>query len=175
MEVPEVAEVNTLSPDAFAEALRSLFEGAPRFLHRLAGARPFASDAALLAAAGEVAALAPEEEMVELLDGHPSIGAPPGQMSTLSRAEQDDGVFLEALVEAELAVLNTAYEERFGFRYVVFVAGRPRAAIVPLMKAALRSDRSAELRRGVADALAIAADRLQRARAAARQAEGIGS
>lgn len=171
MELPEVAELNALSADAFTNALAPLFEGAPGFLHRMADARPFDSDAALLAAAHEVASVAPEDEVIELLDAHPRIGARPVEMSSLSSTEQEDGAILDALVETELNVLNTAYEERFGFRYVVFVAGRPRVAIVPLMKAALRSDRASELRRAVSDALAIAADRLQGARS--RQVEGI--
>ena len=33
-------------------------------------------------------------------------------------------------VASELARLNEAYERRFGFRYCVFVAGRPRAALL---------------------------------------------
>ena len=148
MELPEVDELNTLPTDAFADALAPLFEGAPRFLRRLADARPFDSDATLLAGAREVASITPEDEA---------------------------GRFLETLVETELAALNSAYEERFGFRYVVFVAGRPRAEIVPLMKAALGNDRPAELRRAVNDVMAIAADRLDAARTTARQREGIGS
>ncbi len=40
-------------------------------------------------------------------------------------------------VAAELDRLNAAYEARFGFRYCVFVAGRPRAALLPGMAAAL--------------------------------------
>ena len=45
----------------------------------------------------------------------------------------------------ELARLNAAYEARFGFRYCVFVAGRPRAALLPEMAAALEADRAAEI------------------------------
>ena len=40
-------------------------------------------------------------------------------------------------VAAELERLNDAYEARFGFRYCVFVAGRPREALLPGMAAAL--------------------------------------
>lgn len=61
----------------------------------------------------------------------------------------------------ELAMLNQIYEDRFGFRYVVFVAGRPKAEIVPLLEHALRNDREAELRRAVDDAIFIAGDRLR--------------
>ena len=56
MDLPGADALNALSADAFADALAPLFEGAPRFLHRLAGARPFESDDALFAAAREVAA-----------------------------------------------------------------------------------------------------------------------
>jgi 2-oxo-4-hydroxy-4-carboxy--5-ureidoimidazoline (OHCU) decarboxylase len=77
----------------------------------------------------------------------------------------------EAAVEVEaerrrvagvLERLNTAYESRFGFRYVIFVAGRPRAAIVPLMEAALNAKRGAERRRALRDVVAIARDRAAR-------------
>ena len=56
-----------------------------------------------------------------------------------------------ARVQAALDELNARYEERFGFRFVVFVAGRPRAAIVPLMEAALDADRDAEVDRALRD------------------------
>jgi 2-oxo-4-hydroxy-4-carboxy-5-ureidoimidazoline decarboxylase len=160
MEIPGADALNALSADAFADALAPLFEGAPRFLHRLADARPFGSDDDLFAAAREVAAGTPESDLVELLDAHPRIGADPGGMSALSRGEQEDGNGSEEALAQGLADLNAAYEQRFGFRYVVFMAGRPRAEIVPLIEVALRNERDAELRRGVDDAIYIAADRL---------------
>lgn len=66
--------------------------------------------------------------------------------------------------DEELAMLNELYQQRFGFRYVVFVAGRPRDEIVPLLEHALVSDREVELRRAVDDAIFIAGDRLRRLR-----------
>ena len=60
---------------------------------------------------------------------------------------------------AELARLNAAYERRFGFRYCVFVAGRPRAALLPGMEAALGADRESELHRALDAVVDIAADR----------------
>lgn len=161
MDLPGADALNAGSVDAFADALAPLFEGAPRFLRRLAAARPFDSDDALLAAAREVAAVAPEDELVELLDAHPRIGADPGAMSAMSRGEQEDGAPADEALAQELADLNAAYEQRFGFRFVVFVAGRPRAEIGPLMEVALRNERETELRRGVDDAIYIAADRLR--------------
>ncbi len=161
MEIPGADALSALSADSFASALAPLFEGAPRFLRRLADARPFHSDEAILGAAREVAAEAPEADLIELLDAHPRIGAGPGEMSELSRGEQDDDPIGDEALAQELADLNAAYERQFGFRYVVFVAGRPRAEIVPLIEVALRNERDAELRRGVDDAIYIAADRLR--------------
>jgi 2-oxo-4-hydroxy-4-carboxy-5-ureidoimidazoline decarboxylase len=174
MDLPEADGLNTLSADGFADALAPLFEGAPRFLRRLAGARPFDSDAALFSAAREAAAVAPEDELVELLGAHPRIGADPVAMSDVSRGEQEDGAGSDEGLAQELSDLNAAYEQRFGFRYVVFVAGRPRSEIVPLMEAALRNERDAELRRAVDDAIYIAADRLRSLRGATDEQPEIG-
>jgi 2-oxo-4-hydroxy-4-carboxy--5-ureidoimidazoline (OHCU) decarboxylase len=174
MDLPEAKVLNALSADSFAHALAPLFEGAPRFLHRLAGARPFDSDSALFDGAREAAAVAPEDELIELLDAHPRIGADAAGMSDLSRGEQEDGTGSGDALAQELADLNAAYEQRFGFRYVVFVAGRPRAAIVPLMEVALRNERAAELRRGVDDVIYIAGDRLRTLRGAPDEQPEIG-
>ncbi|MDH4334991.1 MAG: 2-oxo-4-hydroxy-4-carboxy-5-ureidoimidazoline decarboxylase [Chloroflexota bacterium] len=180
MDLPATDALNALPDDEFASALAPLFEGAPSLLRRLAAARPFESDDALLAAAHDAAATAPEAELLELLDAHPRIGAEAAVMSTMSREEQSDDGPDEASGDApgvveDLLVLNEIYEQRFGFRYVVFVAGRPRSAIVPLMEAALRNDREAELRRGVQDAIYIAGDRIRRARGVDDDPEEDGS
>jgi OHCU decarboxylase len=174
--IPEVAELNELSADAFAAALAPLFEGAPRFLQRVAEQRPFESDLELLAAAHEVAISMPEEERVELVEAHPRIGADVDTVSELSREEQgyDDEADEDAETARayeELAMLNVIYEHQFGFRYVVFVAGRSKPEIVPLLEHALRNDRDAELRRALDETIDIAADRLTRLRQEAAEPE----
>jgi 2-oxo-4-hydroxy-4-carboxy-5-ureidoimidazoline decarboxylase len=160
-------ELDGLDADACAGALAPLFEGAPRFLARLAGARPFGDTETLFGRARAIAHAMPEPEQVELIDAHPRLGAPPGSVSALSFREQGyDRAAADAAAEAErarvdaaLARLNEAYEGRFGFRYCVFVAGRPRAALLPSMEAALRADRDAELHRALDAVIDIAADR----------------
>jgi 2-oxo-4-hydroxy-4-carboxy--5-ureidoimidazoline (OHCU) decarboxylase len=148
--------------------LAALFEGAPRFLDRLEAAGPFAADAAAFSAARAIAHTMPEPEQVELIDAHPRLGAPPGTVSALSYVEQgyDRGAGTERRagvadvdVAAELERLNDAYEARFGFRYCVFVAGRPRRALLPGMAAALEADRDAELHRALDAVVDIAIDR----------------
>lgn len=154
--------------------LAPLFEEAPRFMGRLAAGRPFGGWDALFVAALRVAQDMPLEEQIELIDAHPRIGAPPGSVSALSFVEQGygqesaepgtepAGSRAEAerrRIQAELDRLNAAYEAAFGFRFVVFVAGRPRAEIVPLMEAALLADKGVERDRALRDVVAIARDR----------------
>ena len=87
----------------------------------------------------------------------------PSTLSAHSRVEQGPAAEETAVhLAADLRRLNEAYERTFGVRFVVFVAGRPRAAILPLMEAALVADRDEELRRGLHDVVAIAADRARR-------------
>lgn len=138
-----------------------LFEGAPRFLTRLVGAGPYADDDALFVTAREIAHAMPEVEQLELIDAHPRLGAPPGTVSALSYVEQgyDHDVTPTTDLASELQRLNDAYEARFGFRYCVFVAGRPREALLPGMTAALEADRDAEIHRAIDAVVDIAMDR----------------
>ena len=141
--------------------LERLFEGAPRFLDRVMAAAPFRDDDDLFATARVIAHAMPEADQVELIDAHPRLGAPPGTVSALSHAEQGYDRPSDATVDvaAELERLNDAYEARFGFRYCVFVAGRPREALLPGMAAALGGSRDAERHRALDAVLDIAIDR----------------
>lgn len=169
---PAIEDLNALPVEAFAHEVGLLFEGAPRFLARVAAERPFETDGDLVAAAGRIARELPADEAVELADAHPRIGAAPASVSPLSHAEQGyatDDPYADAeaaRVAEELAFLNDAYERIHGFRFVVFVAGRSRADIIPLLEVALRNETPAELRRAVDDCVDIAADRLARLREA---------
>ena len=156
-----MARLDALSEDAFVAAAAPWFEGAPRFLRRLAAARPFGDAATLFARADAIAASMPEDEQLELIDAHPRLGAPPSTVSDASFREQGyDRDLSEAI--ADLEILNLAYEARFGFRFCVFVNGRSRRALVPVMEAALQADREAEIRRAVHDVIAIARDRFEK-------------
>lgn len=166
----DVPTLDALPEDAFVAAVAPLFEGAPRFLGRLAAARPLGSAEALFERARAIAHAMPEDEQIELIDAHPRLGAPPASVSALSWVEQGydrdaaeaaarDAATERDRVAAELAKLNDAYEARFGFRYCVWVAGRSRAELLPGFEAALAADRDAELHRALDAVVDIARDR----------------
>ena len=177
-----IDRLDVIAPGAFAAAVAPLFEGARLFLGRLAMARPFGSVEELFARAREIAHAMPLDEKLELIDAHPRLGAPPTAVSALSFVEQgyaSEGMEREAeataaeaertRVATELDRLNAAYEARFGFRYCVFVAGRPRAELLPEMAAALEADRDAEIERALDAVIDIARDRYATLTAAAAE------
>ena len=135
-----------------AEELAELFEESP-VVERLARLED------PLGRAREVIAALPEEQQVALLNAHPRIGATQA-LSTASAQEQ--GTDGDAAVLEELAELNAAYEAKFGFRFVVFVNGRPRSAIVPVLRKRLQRSREQERATGLDELVAIACDRWRR-------------
>jgi 2-oxo-4-hydroxy-4-carboxy-5-ureidoimidazoline decarboxylase len=149
--------VHDLPRPLSAEELAELFEGRTRFVERLAALDD------PLGRAREVAASLNDAERKEVLDAHPAVGAPRSGLSARSVAEQGEDD--DPAVLAELAELNRAYEERFGFRFVVFVNRRPKAEIVDVLRERLGRTREQELATALGELVAIAQDRW-RARAA---------
>ncbi len=101
-----------------------------------------------LSRAEEIALGLDEADKVEALAGHARIGEP--------SPEQHGG---DPAVLTELAYLNQVYEEKFGFRFVVFVAGRSRGEILEVLRDRIGSTRDEELEAGMRDLVAIAQDR----------------
>jgi 2-oxo-4-hydroxy-4-carboxy--5-ureidoimidazoline (OHCU) decarboxylase len=140
------------------EDLAAVFERAPALAERVRG-----TDAAsIIASARSEIDRMTEAERIGVLNAHPRIGADPASLSTLSRREQGGGADVATL--RELAAMNDEYERRFGFRFVVFVAGRSNEEILPVLGARLRRARGEELATGLDEFLAITRDRLERLR-----------
>ncbi|HWE81588.1 MAG TPA: 2-oxo-4-hydroxy-4-carboxy-5-ureidoimidazoline decarboxylase [Gaiellaceae bacterium] len=131
-----------------ADELAALFEGRTRFVERLAELDD------PLGRARELAASLSDAEKKEVLDAHPAIGAT--KLSARSAAEQG------ADETPELDELNRAYEERFGFRFVVFVNRRPKSELVPILRERLERSREQELATALDELVSIAEDRWRR-------------
>jgi 2-oxo-4-hydroxy-4-carboxy--5-ureidoimidazoline (OHCU) decarboxylase len=132
--------------------LAELFEGRTRLVEALAD-----REDPLGTGSEEIAEL-DDAAKVEALNAHPAIGAT--HLSERSAGEQ--GGEADPVVMTELAYLNQVYEEKFGFRFVVFVAGRPKVEILEVLRERLERTREEELETGLAELVAIARDRYQR-------------
>jgi 2-oxo-4-hydroxy-4-carboxy--5-ureidoimidazoline (OHCU) decarboxylase len=147
--------------DAITGRLAAVFERAPGLAAALRHAGQDTPRAIIAKARAALEAMT-EEQRIAVLDAHPRIGADSASLSLHSRREQGDAADDATL--RDLAELNRAYEKKFGFRFVVFVAGRPKQEIVPVLRARLANARDAELRTGLDEFLAISLDRLERPR-----------
>jgi allantoinase len=127
-----------LSEDELAE----LFSGRTRLTEELAQRED------PLGVAGEVAAALPEADKIAALSTHPRIG----EKSPEQRGD----------MPPELVELLGAYEAKFDLPFVVFVAGRSREELVPVLRERLERTREEELRTGLEELVAIAKDRWTR-------------
>jgi 2-oxo-4-hydroxy-4-carboxy--5-ureidoimidazoline (OHCU) decarboxylase len=134
--------VRELPRQLSVEELTPLFSGRTRLVDELAARED------PLGAAEEVALALPEEDQVAALATHPRIGEP---------SDEQRGADPEVL--AELARLNDEYEARFGFEFVVFVNGRTRAELLPVLRERLARTRGEELETGLRELCAIARNR----------------
>ena len=135
-----------------ADELAELFEGRTRLVERLAELED------PLGVTPDLVRGLPEDELLEAMSAHPAIGA----KALSERSAREQGAADEA-AEAELERLNRAYEDKFGFRFVVFVDRRPKAEIVPILRERLERTREEELETGVTELIAIARDRWRNA------------
>jgi 2-oxo-4-hydroxy-4-carboxy--5-ureidoimidazoline (OHCU) decarboxylase len=140
-----------------------LFENAGPLLERLRSEEPFPNDAALVKRAGEILNDLSEAEQIAVINAHPRIGERPDRVSAASFQEQGyDRDTTPPDVLLRLTHLNEEYEQKFGFRFVVFVNRRSKEAIVPVLEARLHGSRDDERRTALREILAIAQDRLKR-------------
>jgi 2-oxo-4-hydroxy-4-carboxy--5-ureidoimidazoline (OHCU) decarboxylase len=146
--------VRDLPRQLTVDELAGLFEGRTRFVERLAELDD------PLGRARDVAAALPDDQKKEVLDVHPAIGAR-RNLSARSAAEQGADE-RDQFDPVELEQLNRQYEERFGFRFVVFVNRRPKSAIVPVLRERLERTREQELATALDELCSIAEDRWRR-------------
>ncbi len=143
--------MHDVSRQLSVEELAELFGGRTRFVERLAEREdPLGQARALLSEL-------PEEERIEAVNAHPAIGA----RGVSGRSALEQGGDDDPAVLSHLAYLNQVYEEKFGFRFLVFVNRRPKAEIAAVLEERLPRSREDELETSLDELVAIARDRAQ--------------
>ncbi|KAK6363229.1 hypothetical protein TWF730_000673 [Orbilia blumenaviensis] len=169
--LPPISSIPSLSTEERAEVLSHLFEPCDA-LNTLVvsqlGSTTFAAYTDLISHVqnellklSESPSTSDTEWLLKILSAHPRLGAKKVD-SAHSRGEQASlGGPTEA---AELERLNNEYEEKFpGMRFVVFVAGRSRQAIMNDMETRIaRGDIEAEKLEAINAMAAIANDRAKK-------------
>jgi len=135
--------------------IEEALEGSTPLAEKVRAGGPYHSTAEVVTRMRAVLPTLTEAERVATLNAHPRIGEDPRHLSPRSLQEQG------ANAVPELDRLNAEYERRFGFRFVVFVNRRPKAAIVEALRERLHRSREEEMEEGLRAIVAIAEDRLR--------------
>ncbi len=160
-----LAEINALDRDAFTDCFASIYENSPWVARRAWPGRPFASAAALQDAMRQALADASHDEQLGLIREHPELAskaAVAGHMTEDSKREQS-GAGLDQCTADEFALirrLNSEYQLKFGFPFVVAVRGLERAAIIVALQRRLANDAATEFAEALAQINRIAGLRL---------------
>jgi 2-oxo-4-hydroxy-4-carboxy-5-ureidoimidazoline decarboxylase len=125
-------------------------------MERVAGGRPYRSEAALMAVSDRATLELDAVGLQQALAGHPRIGedgargdpshGADGRAAAWSRGEQAAVATAAADVRRELAEANREYERRFGHVYLVCASGRSAEELLAVCRARLANDPDAERR-----------------------------
>jgi len=155
------AYLNSLSIAAARAALGRCC-GARQWVDGMLAARPFASDADLLAAAERVWWGLGCADWLEALAAHPRIGARAEAMTDWARREQAGANGAAEATLAALAQGNRTYEERFGHVFLICATGRTADEMLGALRARLTNDSATELRVAAEEQAKITRLRLDR-------------
>jgi OHCU decarboxylase len=159
----DLAALNDLPVEAARSELAACC-ASQAWVEQMADRRPYPDVAALLAAAEEVWWDLTPDDWLEAFAAHPRIGEQPegdDRTSRWSRREQS-GVENDPGTADTLAECNRAYEERFGFTFLIFASDRSAAEILDACRARLANDEMREVSVAAAEQARITNLRLRR-------------
>ena len=165
MEGPEC--LNSLTaPDAAAEFLKCC--GSRNWARQLTGARPFASLDELVVRADQIWWALEPGDWLEAFHSHPKIGEKKAAAETAAAAQrwsEDEQLGIRDSAQQtidELAELNRAYEEKFGFIFIVCASGKSSDEMLAILRDRLGNSPGEELRNAAAEQAKITQLRLNK-------------
>ena len=161
-----LAQVNALDRERFVAALGEAFERSPWIAEAAWSMRPFASIDALHTAMVGTMRSAPAAAQLALLRAHPELAgkaAIRGELTADSKLEQSGAGLDRCSPEeyARLQELNSAYNEKFGFPFIIAVRGLDRAAIIACFAERVARERAQEIDEALRQVGRIARFRLE--------------
>lgn len=123
-----LAQLNAADPSAFTQLLQGIYEHSPWVAERTWAKRPFHTLAQLKYALAETVRAASATEQIDLIRAHPELAgkaAIAGELTTESTQEQSQAGLTHCNQQEfeRLQQLNSAYNERFGWPFILAVRG----------------------------------------------------
>lgn len=122
-----------------------------RWAEALADLRPFNHLENLLASADKLWQAADEIQILEAFNGHARIGDIEllrSRYAGRASAEQGQVIAASDVVLQELQQLNSDYQTRYGFMFIVCARGKSAEEMLALLKLRIHNDRALELKNG---------------------------
>lgn len=144
-----LAQLNHAPPGEFVAALAAIYEHSPWVAEAVVEQRPFADLEALAVAMAGAVTRAGAVAQLRLIRAHPQLAgraAIAGELTECSRREQRGAGLDQCSPEefSRVTGLNAAYQERFGFPFILAVAGHTRDSIIASMAARIGNDPDTE-------------------------------
>lgn len=146
-----IEEINQVDDNTASHSFRQCCTS-ETWIARMLANRPFAGAQALRTAADSNWRGLADEDYLQAFDGHPKIGdvsslkAKYANTKELAAGEQSSVDQASETTIQALADGNTAYEEKFGFIFIVCATGKSAAEMLQLLEARMPNSRDLELR-----------------------------
>lgn len=166
-ETPRLGWFNALAPEAAREELLKCC-GSKRWVEAIEQDRPYLSLWHLIAQANDVWRTLDRDDWLEAFRSHPKIGekktANPVAAQSQQWSTQEQRGVANATPDAvdKLARLNRAYEEKFGFIFIVCATGKSSDEILALLEQRLTNVPETELPIAAAEQAKITELRLRK-------------
>jgi OHCU decarboxylase len=145
-----LAWLNSITADEAAEALLQCC-GSNRWAAEMARSRPFPSMAALLTRANQVWSSLDRRDWLESFRSHPKIGEKKAADKVSSQSQQWSGQEQAGVANApettidSLTEFNRAYDQKFGFIFIICATGKTSDEILTALRERLRHEPDVEL------------------------------
>lgn len=157
-----LTELNQMDQPAFTAALGSVFEDTPAIAHTAWHQRPFPTIKSLHDCMIEIVQSMSLADQLVLINAHPDLGSRV-QMAVASLQEQS-GAGLDRLTPEEYSrfqTLNQTYRTKFGFPFIMAVAGQTKEQILTAFTQRLDHAKSTEIQQALQEIGKIAGLRLK--------------
>ena len=159
-----------LNASSAAEAVNELLKccGSSSWARQIAVLRPYSNVEELMTAAERIWWSLGEQDWLEAFSAHPKIGGRQAQRQQDAQArdwseeEQAGARGIDEATLDELAEANRAYEEKFGYIFIVCATGKTAVEMLALLRARLVNDPAVELRNAADEQRKITRLRLEK-------------
>ena len=146
----DLAWLNSLSAD---EAAKELLQccGSKRWARQMTDARPYENLANVITRANEIWQSLDRDDWLEAFRSHPKIGEKKSAETVSAQARQWSGQEQSGVSAAStettnaLAALNYAYEQKFGFIFIICATGKTSDEMLAVLRTRLDHDPAEEL------------------------------